>query len=99
MEQPIFKNIEINRDFELQILPFSSGEQMNREMKRGELDICILDDISLLNNGSQFFDDLSFGSKLIGIASYNLLREDINIVLHKDSSIKSVRDLKGKRIS
>ncbi|MEH1932991.1 MAG: LysR family transcriptional regulator [Nostoc sp.] len=99
LEESIFKNIEINRDFELQILPFTSGEQMNREMKRGELDICILDDISLLNNGSQFFDDLSFGSKLIGIASYNLLGQDINIVVHKDSSINTVQDLKGKRIS
>ncbi|MEH2275683.1 MAG: LysR family transcriptional regulator [Nostoc sp.] len=99
LEQPIFKNIEINRDFELQILPFASGEQMNRQMKRGELDICILDDISLLNNGSQFFDDLSFGSKLIGIASYNLLGEDINIILPKDSSINTVQELKGKRIS
>ncbi|MEH2146596.1 LysR family transcriptional regulator [Nostoc sp.] len=99
LEQAIFKNIEINRDFELQILPFASGEQMNRQMKRGELDICILDDISLLNNGSQFFDDLSFGSKLIGIASYNLLGQDINIVLHKDSSINTIQDLKGKRIS
>ncbi|MEH2265888.1 LysR family transcriptional regulator [Nostoc sp.] len=99
IEQPIFKNIEINRNFELQILPFDSGEQMNRQMKRGELDICILDDISLLNNGSQFFDDLSFGSKLIGIASYNILGQDINIVLHKDSSINTIEDLKGKRIS
>ncbi|MEH1796419.1 LysR family transcriptional regulator [Nostoc sp.] len=99
LEQPIFKNIEINRNFELQILPFDSGEQMNRQMKRGELDICILDDISLLNNGSQFFDDLSFGSKLIGIASYNILGQDINIVLHKDSSINTVQNLKGKRIS
>jgi len=99
LEQPIFKNIEINRDFELQILPFASGEEMNRQMKRGELDICILDDISLLNNGSQFFDDLSFGSKLIGIASYNLSGQDINIVLHKDSPINTVQDLKGKRIS
>ncbi|MEH2272648.1 MAG: LysR family transcriptional regulator [Nostoc sp.] len=99
LEQAIFKNIEINRDFELQILPFASGEQMNRQMKRGELDICILDDISLLNNGSQFFDDLSFGSKLIGMASYNLLGQDINIVLHKDSSINTIQDLKGKRIS
>jgi molybdate transport repressor ModE-like protein len=98
-EQAIFKNIEITRNFELQILPFDSGEQMNRHMKRGELDICILDDISLLNNGSQFFDDFSFGSKLIGIASYNLLGQDINIVLHKDSSINTVQDLKGKRIS
>jgi molybdate transport repressor ModE-like protein len=99
LEQPILKNIEINRNFELQILSFDSGEQMNRQMKRGELDICILDDISLLNNGSQFFDDLSFGSKLIGIASYNLLGQDINIVLHKDSFINTVQDLKGKRIS
>ncbi len=99
LEQPIFKNLEINRDFELQILPFPSGEQMNRQMKRGELDICILDDISLLNNGSQFFDDLSFSSKLIGIASYNLLGQDINIVVHKDSAINTVQDLKGKRIS
>ncbi|MBD2488456.1 LysR family transcriptional regulator [Aulosira sp. FACHB-615] len=99
IEQPIFKNIEINRDFELQILPCSSGEEMNHQMKRGELDICILDDISLLNNGSQFFDDLSFGSKLIGIASYNLLGQDVNIVLHKDSAINTVQELKGKRIS
>ncbi|MEH1919689.1 LysR family transcriptional regulator [Nostoc sp.] len=99
LEQAIFKNVEINRDFELQILPFASGEEMNRQMKRGELDICILDDIALLNNGSQFFDDLSFGSKLIGIASYNILGQDINIVLHKDSSINTVQDLKGKRIS
>ncbi len=72
---------------------------MNHQMKRGELDICILDDISLLNNGSQFFDDLSFGSKLIGIASYNLLGQDVNIVLHKDSAINTVQELKGKRIS
>ncbi len=99
LEQPIFKNIEINRNFDLQILPFTSGEQMNRQMKRRELDICILDDISLLNNGSQFFDDFSFGSKLIGIASYNLLGQDINIVIHKDATINTIQDLKGKKIS
>jgi molybdate transport repressor ModE-like protein len=99
IENPNFKNIEITRNFELQILPFASGEQMNLQMKRRELDICILDDISLLNNGSQFFDDLSFGSKLIGIASYNILGQDINIVVHKDSSINNIQDLQGKRIS
>ncbi|MCF4967100.1 LysR family transcriptional regulator [Nostoc sp. CMAA1605] len=99
LEQPLLKNIEINRDFDLQILPFTSGKEMNLQMKRRELDICILDDISLLNNGSQFFDDLSFGSKLIGIASYNLLGQDINIIIHKDSPINIIYDLKGKRIA
>ncbi|MDZ8227250.1 LysR family transcriptional regulator [Nostoc sp. ChiVER01] len=99
LEQPIFKNIGINRNFELKVLPFSSGEEMNRQMKREELDICILDDISLLNNGSQFFNDLTFGSKLIGIASYNILGQDVNIVLHKDSAINTVQELKEKRIS
>ncbi|MBD2435374.1 LysR family transcriptional regulator [Nostoc sp. FACHB-110] len=99
LEQPIFKNVEIHRDFDLQILPFTSGEYINRQMKRREIDICILDDISLLNNGSQFFDDFSFGSKLIGIASYNLLGQDVNIVVHKDSSINTIQDLQGKRIA
>lgn len=55
-EQPIFqKNIEIDRNFTLQIVEFACGEQMNQQMKRGDLDICILDDISLLNNGTIFF--------------------------------------------
>ena len=99
VEQPILKNIEIHRDFDRQIMTFDSGEEMNRLMKRGELDICILDDISLLNNGTQFFNDLSFGSKLIGIASYNLLGQDISILLPKGSLINTVQELKGKRIS
>ncbi|MGJ3245881.1 MAG: LysR family transcriptional regulator [Elainellaceae cyanobacterium] len=93
------KNLEISREFELQISLFTSGELMNRQMKKGELDICVMDDISLLNNGSLFFDDLSFGSKLIGIASYNILGQDISIVLPKTSHITSVQELKGTRIS
>lgn len=98
-EQPIFKNVEIDRNFELQIFAFSSGDQMNQQMRRGDLDICILDDISLLNNGARFFNDLNFGSKLIGIASYNLLGHDISIVLPKGSAIATIQELRGKRIS
>lgn len=99
LNQLNLKNIEIDRNFDLQIIPFTSGEQINKQMKRGELDICILDDISLLNNGFRFFDDLSFGSKLIGIASYNLLGQDISIVVPRDSRVSSVYELRGKRVS
>jgi len=99
IEQPIFKNVEIDRNFDLQIFAFASGDQMNQQMRKGNLDICLLDDISLLNNGARFFNDLNFGSKLIAIASYNLLGEDISIVLPKDSTISTVQDLEGKRIS
>lgn len=98
-EQLNLKNIEIDRNFNLQIIPFASSEFMNKQMKRGELDICILDDTALLSNGSQFFNHSNFGSKLIAIASYNLLGQDISIVLSKNSSIHSISDLKGKRIS
>jgi molybdate transport repressor ModE-like protein len=98
-EQFAIKDVVIDRNFSLQIIPYSSGEQINRQMKRGELDICILDDISLLNNGSCFFDDLTFGSKLIAIASYNLLGQDSSIILPQHSSIKSIDALKGKRIA
>ena len=99
-EQPIFqKNIEIDRNFTLQIVEFACGEQMNQQMKRGDLDICILDDTSLLNNGTMFFNNLSFGSKLIGIASYNIFGEDMRILLPKDSPIATVPELRGKRIS
>lgn len=94
-----FRKLEVNREFKLQVNQFSSGELMNRLMKKGELDLCIMDDVSLLNNGSTFFDDLSFGSKLIGIASYNIFGEDISLVLPKSSTITSVYELKGKRIS
>jgi ABC-type nitrate/sulfonate/bicarbonate transport system substrate-binding protein len=83
----------------LQVIPFPSGEQINHQMKRGELDLCVLDDVSLLNNGFQFFKDFSFGSKLIGIASYNLFGQDLSIILPRDSSIESVHQLQGKRIS
>lgn len=93
------KNIEIDRSFDLKVIPFSSGDEINKQMKRGELDIGILDDVSLLNNGFCFFDDLSFGSKLIGIASYNIVGQDISIILPKRSQITSVRDLRGKRIA
>ena len=37
--------------------------------------------------GLPFFDDLSFGSKLIGMASYNVSGQDISIV-----STKNLRD-------
>lgn len=99
IEQTVFKNIEIDRNFELQIFAFTSGEQMNQQMRKGNLDICLLDDISLLNNGTCFFNDLNFGSKLIAIASYNFLGEDISVVLPRGSIITTVQELKGKRIS
>ncbi|WP_416668830.1 LysR family transcriptional regulator [Egbenema bharatensis] len=99
LDESSLRNIKIDRGFELQVIPFPSGEQINHQMKRGELDLCVLDDVSLLNNGFQFFKDFSFGSKLIGIASYNLFGQDLSIVLPKDSSIVSVHQLQGKRIS
>lgn len=93
------QTIEIDRKFDLQISLFSSAAALNRQMKRGNLDICVLDDTALLSNGSYFFHDSSFGSKLIGIASYNFLGHDISIVLPKNSPIKSVYDLRGRRVS
>ena len=89
----------INRNLDLQVSAFASGDLMIRQMKQDEIDICILDDMALLRNGSVFFDDLNFGSKLIGIASYNLSGQDISIVLPKSSHINSIYDLKDKRIS
>ena len=93
------KNLNILRDFEIDIKYYSSGELMNRQMSKGELDICIMDDMSLLNNGSAFFDGLNFHSKLIAIASYNIIGQDICIVIPKKSDISSIKDLSGKRIS
>ncbi|MEO0987351.1 MAG: ABC transporter substrate-binding protein, partial [Cyanobacteria bacterium J06639_14] len=55
--------------------------------------------MALLRNGSIFFDDLNFGSKLIGMASYNISGQDISIVLPKSSDISSIYDLKNRRIS
>lgn len=92
-------DLNIYRDFDIQIKVYSSGELMNRQMGKGELDICIMDEMSLLNNGSSFFDGLNFNSKLIAIASYNILGEDIKIVIPKKSNISSIKDLAGKRIS
>ncbi|MBE9061393.1 LysR family transcriptional regulator [cf. Phormidesmis sp. LEGE 11477] len=89
----------IDKHLDLQVSLFSSGDLMTRQMKRDDIDICILDDMSLLRNGSTFFDQLGFNSKLIGIASYNIAGEDISIVLPKSSKIKTVAELKGKRIS
>ena len=89
----------ISQDLDLQVSLFASGDLMTRQMKKDDIDICILDDMSLLRNGSTFFDQLGFNSKLIAIASYNITGEDISIVLPKSSKIKSVTELKGKRIS
>jgi len=94
-----FINIGVEENFDFQVSMFASGELMNRQMQRDEIDICVLDDISLLNNGSSFFNDLSFGSKLIGIASYNVSGNDINVVVPKHSSISSISELRRKRIS
>lgn len=94
-----FQKIEIDRSFDLQIHVFDSSAEINRKMQRGELDICILDDAALLRNGADCFHDLSFSSRLVSIASYNLLGCDISVVLPKRSSIQSVYDLRGKRIS
>jgi len=99
IEEPIFKKINTDRNFEIEIFEFTSGEQINQQMKKGNLDLAILDDISLLNNGNCFFNDLNFGSKLIGIASYNLLGQDISIVIPKNSPIATVQELSGKSIS
>ncbi|WP_156119807.1 LysR family transcriptional regulator [Leptolyngbya sp. KIOST-1] len=95
----VLKDLNIFREFEIDIKCYPSGELMNRQMRKGELDICIMDDMSLLNNGSSFFDGLNFYSKLISIASYNLIGKDICIVVPKKSDISSVKDLAGKRIS
>ena len=92
-------DLRIYRDFQVEIYPYSSGEEMNNQMKKAELDICIMDDISLLNNGSSFFDGLNFYSKLIAIASYNLLGIDNSIVVPRKSNISSIEDLRGKKIS
>jgi ABC-type nitrate/sulfonate/bicarbonate transport system substrate-binding protein len=95
----ILNDLNIYRDFDIEVTLYSSGELMNRQMGKGDLDICVMDDMSLLNNGSLFFDGLNFHSKLIAIASYNLVGQDIKIVIPKKSSITSVEDLSGKRIS
>ncbi|MEL7223534.1 MAG: LysR family transcriptional regulator, partial [Cyanobacteria bacterium J06576_12] len=94
-----FPDLKIDQDLEVKISPFASGELLIRQMKRDEIDICILDDIALLRNGSTFFNGLGFNSKLIGIASYNLSGKDMMIVLPKSSAIESLYDLKHKRIS
>ena len=96
--QPL-NDLKIYRDFEIDINLYSSGEAMSRQMSKSELDICIMDDMSLLNNGSAFFDGLNFHSKLIAIASYNLLGRDNSIVVPRKSSISTIQDLRGKRIS
>lgn len=93
------KDLNIYRDFDIQVNVYSSGELMNRQMSKGDLDICIMDEMSLLNNGSSFFDGLNFHSKLIAIASYNILGQDVRIVIPKKSNISSIKDLAGKRIS
>jgi DNA-binding transcriptional LysR family regulator/ABC-type nitrate/sulfonate/bicarbonate transport system substrate-binding protein len=98
-ESSKFRDLEIDESLYLDIKFFSSGEQINRQMKRGEIDIGILDDFSLLSNGSLFFDGLSFGSRLIGIASYNILGQDISIVIPRKSTIQSIQDLRHKRLS
>ncbi|NEQ54621.1 MAG: LysR family transcriptional regulator [Leptolyngbya sp. SIO3F4] len=94
-----FPDAGIDRDLDLQVSMFASDDLMTRQMKQDEIDICILDDMALLRNGSTFFDDLSFGSKLIGMASYNISGQDISIVLPKSSEINSVYELKNKKIS
>ncbi|MEL7053471.1 MAG: LysR family transcriptional regulator [Cyanobacteria bacterium J06588_5] len=94
-----FPDAGIDQDLELSISLFASGDLMTRQMQKDDVDICILDDMSLLRNGSTFFDDLGFNSKLIGVASYNISGQDLSIVLPKSSEIESVHDLKDKRIS
>src|SRR5579883_518012 len=91
-------DIEIDRTFDLQISLFASATDLNQQMKRGELDIGVLDDTALLGNGSYFFHNLSFGSKLIGIASYNFLGGDSSVMLPKKSPLKSAYELRGKRL-
>jgi molybdate transport repressor ModE-like protein len=97
--QPVTKLAEIARPFELEIEVLDSSQAICQKMKRGELDFCILDDIALLSNGSACFHDLSFSSRLIGIASYNLLGNDIAIILPRRSPVQSIQDLRGKRIA
>ncbi|MEM8809382.1 MAG: LysR family transcriptional regulator, partial [Cyanobacteria bacterium P01_G01_bin.38] len=94
-----FPDAGIDRDLDLQVSVFASGDLITRQMKQDAVDICILDDMALLKNGAAFFDDLSFGSKLIGVASYNISGQDISIVLPKSSDVDAVYDLKDKRIS
>ncbi|MEM9007287.1 MAG: LysR family transcriptional regulator [Cyanobacteria bacterium P01_F01_bin.86] len=98
-DQLSFPDVGIDRSLDLQVSVFASGDLMIRQMKQDEIDICILDDMALLRNGSIFFDDLNFGSKLIGMASYNISGQDISIVLPKSSDISSIYDLKNRRIS
>lgn len=94
-----FPELEIDQNLNIEISPFASGDLMIRQMQKDEIDICILDDIALLRNGSAFFNDLGFNSKLIGVASYNISGKDMMIALPKSSTIESIYELKNKRIS
>ncbi|NJK63758.1 MAG: LysR family transcriptional regulator [Synechococcaceae cyanobacterium SM2_3_1] len=98
-EFAIFPDTGIDHDFELQVNLFASSDLITRQMQQDELDIAILDDIALLRNGSNFFDNLNFGSKLIGIASYNISGRDISILVPRNSEINSIKDLKNKQVS
>ncbi|WP_371928574.1 ABC transporter substrate-binding protein [Pseudomonas sp. SLFW] len=78
--------------YSLEWKQFTAGSPVAEALNVGALDVGLLGDAPVL-----FLGALGAPIKVIGISRQNL--EGVAIVVGKDSSIKSVADLKGKRLA
>ena len=78
---------------------FTSGPPVTNGMMAGKLQFGAMGDYPLTVNGYTFQNNPESKSQLISVAAYNIFGSGNGIVVHKDSDLYSLADLKGKVVS
>jgi NitT/TauT family transport system substrate-binding protein len=86
-------------DVKLDWQNFTSGPPVTNGMMAGKLQFGGMGDYPLVVNGYTFQNNPESKSQLIAVAAYNLSGSGNGIVVHKDSDLYSLADLKGKVVS
>jgi len=90
-----YAGMEIKLDWQ----NFTSGPPVTNGMMAGKLQFGGMGDYPLVVNGYTFQNNPESKSQLIAVAAYNIHGSGNGIVVHKDSDLFSLADLKGKVVS
>lgn len=86
-------------DIKLDWQNFTSGPPVTNGMMANKLQFGAMGDYPLTVNGFTFQNNPESKSQLISVAAYNIHGSGNGIVVHKDSDLFSLADLKGKTVS
>lgn len=93
------KNLPKNRKYNIVWEDYPSGPPITNQMVAGKLDIGLMGDMPLVVNGYKGQSLPNYQSYLIALTGWNDKGVGNALLVPKNSSIKSVADLKGKAVS